>query len=88
MAMLSSLVAINIDFSPGLACLSFCWFALNSKPVSQNRQGGSLWQPQALHMRDKEHGHQQLGRQTFLTLTFLERYHYILVQDFPLPTEP
>lgn len=30
----------------------------------QNRQYcGSLWQPQALHMRDREHGHQQPGRQ-------------------------
>lgn len=40
-------------------------YSLNIQLVSQNRRYcGSLWQPPGLHMRDREHGCQQLGRQT------------------------
>lgn len=45
-----------------------------------------IWEIENMDISNQ--GGRRIGRQTFLTLTFSERYHYKLVQDFPSSTQP
>lgn len=45
-----------------------------------------IWEIENMDISNQ--GGRRIDRQTFLTLTFSERYHYKLIQDFPSSTQP